>query len=223
MTLRALLPLAASLLVAACGGQPEAQERPARPVPIQTVEAGGLQRSYEFVGRVEARRAVDLSFQVGGQLGQLPVNDGTDVAEGDLIAQLDLEEFRRAEREANVQLQQARADLDRQQTLFDRGIAAAAALEAAQTQYDLRAVELETVRQNLQRATLLQIESRPHAFDDWLLAKGIDGLVKHIRAEQDDLRKHIIEQGETNRRLRDLIEEMLREGEREREAERRRG
>jgi len=48
------------------------------------------------------------------------------------------------------------------------------------------------------------------------LARGIDGLVKHIRAEQADLRIHIDEQGETNRRLRDLIEAMLREGEAER-------
>lgn len=48
------------------------------------------------------------------------------------------------------------------------------------------------------------------------LARGIDGLVKHIRAEQADLRIHIEEQGETNRRLRDLIEAMLREGENDR-------
>ena len=48
------------------------------------------------------------------------------------------------------------------------------------------------------------------------LARGIDGLVKHIRAEQADLRIHIEEQGETNRKLRDLIEAMLREGESER-------
>lgn len=41
------------------------------------------------------------------------------------------------------------------------------------------------------------------------LARGIDGLVKHIRTEQDDLRTHIVEQGETNRKLRDLIEAML--------------
>jgi hypothetical protein len=45
------------------------------------------------------------------------------------------------------------------------------------------------------------------------LARGIDGLVKHIRAEQADLRVHIIEQGETNKRLRELMEAMLREGE----------
>jgi hypothetical protein len=48
------------------------------------------------------------------------------------------------------------------------------------------------------------------------LARGIDGLVKHIRAEQADLRIHIEEQGETNRRLRELIEAMLREGESDR-------
>ena len=48
------------------------------------------------------------------------------------------------------------------------------------------------------------------------LARGIDGLVKHIRAEQADLRVHIDEQGETNRKLRELIEAMLREGENER-------
>ena len=53
------------------------------------------------------------------------------------------------------------------------------------------------------------------------LARGIDGLVKHIRAEQDDLRVHISEQTATNRKLRDLIEALLREGENERETERR--
>jgi len=48
------------------------------------------------------------------------------------------------------------------------------------------------------------------------LARGIDGLVKHIRTEQDDLRKHIVEQGETNKKLRDLIEAMLNEVDNER-------
>jgi hypothetical protein len=46
------------------------------------------------------------------------------------------------------------------------------------------------------------------------LARGIDGLVKHIRAEQEDLRSHITEQNETNRKLRELIDAMLREDER---------
>jgi len=53
------------------------------------------------------------------------------------------------------------------------------------------------------------------------LARGIDGLVKHIRAEQDDLRAHIADQNETNKKLRDLIQALLREGENEQENERR--
>jgi hypothetical protein len=49
------------------------------------------------------------------------------------------------------------------------------------------------------------------------LARGIDGLVKHIRAEQDDLRAHISDQAQTSKKLRELIEAMMREGEGERE------
>ncbi len=43
------------------------------------------------------------------------------------------------------------------------------------------------------------------------LARGIDGLTKHIRAEQSDLRKYIVDQGETNKQLRDLIAAILKE------------
>lgn len=48
------------------------------------------------------------------------------------------------------------------------------------------------------------------------LARGIDGLVKHIRTEQDDLRKHIDEQSETNRKLRKLIDAVLNQADNER-------
>ncbi|MGV8831355.1 MAG: flagellar motor protein MotA [Devosia sp.] len=48
------------------------------------------------------------------------------------------------------------------------------------------------------------------------LARGIDGLVKHIRTEQDDLRRHIDEQGETNRKLRELIDAVLTQSDNER-------
>ena len=48
------------------------------------------------------------------------------------------------------------------------------------------------------------------------LARGIDGLVKHIRTEQDDLRRHIDEQGETNRKLREMIDAVLTQSDNER-------
>lgn len=41
------------------------------------------------------------------------------------------------------------------------------------------------------------------------LAKGIDGLVKHIRSEQEDLRQHITEQAANNEKMRDLVDALL--------------
>ncbi len=48
------------------------------------------------------------------------------------------------------------------------------------------------------------------------LAKGIDGLVKHIRAEQEDIRSHIVEQAEVNKRLTRLIDTLLQDNDRPR-------
>lgn len=49
------------------------------------------------------------------------------------------------------------------------------------------------------------------------LAKGIDGLVKHIRAEQEDLRAHIAEQAEVNQKLTRLIDTLLQDNDRPRD------
>jgi hypothetical protein len=51
------------------------------------------------------------------------------------------------------------------------------------------------------------------------LAKGIDGLVKHIRAEQEDLRAHIAEQAEVNKRLTTLIDTLLQDNDRPRDGQ----
>lgn len=186
--LRFLPPLILSAgLLAACSSGDAAPEQPPRLVQIETIEGIGPDRHYEFVGRVEAARSVDLSFQVNGQLAELAVTDGADVVEGELVARLDLEDLRRAEREARVQLQQARTDLDRQQTLFDRGIASAAARDNAQTQYDLRVVALETARQNLQHATL---------------RAPFDGLISRVLVENYT----VVTQGQPVARLQDVSE-----------------
>lgn len=157
MMTRFLLPPAALLaasLLAACsdvGATPEEALRTAR---IETVAApSGLARR-EFVGRVEARYTVDLAFQVSGRLAEFAIPEGQMIEEGTLIARLEDQDYERALREARVQLQQARTNLERQQTLHERGIASDAALEDARTAYELRSVTLDTMRQNLSYATI---------------------------------------------------------------------
>lgn len=153
---RPLLPVALglSLILAACSQEPVSAPPPPRLVQLAEVVAESGETRHEFVGRVEARLSVDMAFQVGGQLAELPLNEGELIPQGTRVAALDREDFQRAEREARVQLQQADTELERQRTLHARGIASQAALDSAQTNYDLREVALQTVRRNLGYATL---------------------------------------------------------------------
>ncbi|MEO1038843.1 MAG: efflux RND transporter periplasmic adaptor subunit [Pseudomonadota bacterium] len=141
-------------VLAACGAPPAAEEPTIRSARIETVEPAGSQARREFVGRVEARLTVDLAFQVGGRLADFPVSEGELISQGQTLARLEQQDFERAQREARVQLQQASTNLERQRTLHERGIASDAALEDAQTAFDLRAVALDNVRQNLEYTTV---------------------------------------------------------------------
>ena len=149
-----ILPASLALLAAGCAPEASQSEEQVRAARIQTVlpvESSAIQ---EFVGRVEARLSVDLSFQVGGRLSEFPVSEGELITEGQRVAGLEDQDFERALRQARVNLQQASQGLDRQRTLHERGIASDAALEDAQTNYDLRAVAVDNARQNLDYATV---------------------------------------------------------------------
>jgi RND family efflux transporter MFP subunit len=152
--LNTLLVVGLASSIAACSQPPAEPEERARAARIETVLPAESSDIREFVGRVEARLSVDLAFQVGGRLADFPVSEGQQITEGDRVAALETQDFERALREAGVGLQQARQTLERQQTLHDRGIASDAALEDAQTNYDLRAVAVDNARQNLAYATI---------------------------------------------------------------------
>lgn len=149
-----LVALVGAAVLAACSPPPDAEEAPVRAARIEQVQPAQSAAVRDFVGRVEARLTVDLSFQVGGRLADFPVSEGEQIVQGTPVAALETQDFDRALREARVQLQQAQQNLDRQRTLHERGIASDAALEDAQTAYDLRAVALDNARQNRQYAAI---------------------------------------------------------------------
>lgn len=151
---RVLPALALALLAAACGAPEPPAEDPVRSARIEAARPAASAAVREFVGRVEARLTVDLAFQVGGRLADFPVSEGQIIEEGVRVAGLETQDFERARLTAEVQLQQARQNLERVQTLHARGISSDAALEDARTAYDLRRVALDNARQNLEYASV---------------------------------------------------------------------
>lgn len=173
--------------LAACAPEAAQLEEPYRIARIETVVEASPSARREFVGRVEARYTVDLAFQVGGRLAEFPVLEGQKVERGQPIARLETQDYERAVREAQVQLQQAEAHLTRQRTLHERGIVAEAALEDAQTAHDLRGVALDNARQNLAYTRI---------------TAPFDGLVSHRLADAHTM----LSAGQGVARLQDLSE-----------------
>ena len=120
-----------------------------RPVHIETVDAAADTVTHRFSGRVKAVQTVDLSFQVGGRLTELPIKEGQVVKKGGLIARLDPADFQRAVRETEVNRTLAQQDFDRAEQLRRKNVVAEKTLDQARATLDLAKVALENAKQNL--------------------------------------------------------------------------
>jgi RND family efflux transporter MFP subunit len=128
---------AAALIPAACGDAPESAEV-LRPVRTLQVFAAGSERVRSFTGTARSSAETRLSFRVPGTIIELPIVVGDSVAQGDLIARLDAEDFRLQLREAeaglaqaSAQAQNAQSSYSRTRDLYESGNASRADLDAA--------------------------------------------------------------------------------------------
>ncbi|SDK99749.1 RND family efflux transporter, MFP subunit [Franzmannia pantelleriensis] len=143
------LMLIVALGVSGCGSEDPARSDTARVVKLVDVSTAQQLPSRRFIGRVEARQTVDLSFRVGGQLSELPATPGTVIAQGETIARLDPTDYQLAVRRAEAEHQQATSTLSRQRNLLEQNAVSRSVFEEAETQYRLTEVQLDNARQEL--------------------------------------------------------------------------
>ena len=150
-----VLLIAVTTLLSACGNNNEESEQEiVRSVRIETVKITEALAQRRFVGRVDALKTVDLSFQVGGRLAELPVQQGTVVVKGGLIAALDPTDFRLTEQEAKAQYAFAQLDVRRKRNLGASDTIPKVMLDEAETAFKLRQVALDNARRNLSYARI---------------------------------------------------------------------
>jgi RND family efflux transporter MFP subunit len=131
-------------------------------VRVATVQSAGpsnVGRSVlDATGYVTARRIATVSAQVTGKVETVLIEEGMQVAEGDVLATIDdtewraqvalaeaqLESARSQLAEIQAQLANARRDLERQRDLAARGLTSQAAVDAAGTEVDALAARLDS-------------------------------------------------------------------------------
>jgi RND family efflux transporter MFP subunit len=135
---RWLLACLSAALLLGCSKAPPEQE-PVRAVKVLTVGASATSFDLEFSGEVRARVESNLGFRVGGKLIARQAELGQRVKSGQLLAQIDPQDYRVTAEAAAAQLIAAQsnrdvaaADLKRYQGLFEQGFISAAELERRQ-------------------------------------------------------------------------------------------
>ena len=137
LSLRLCCIMGLAILVGCSKAPPEPV--PLRAVKVLTVGESGTSFDLEFSGEVRARVESSLGFRVGGKLIARQVELGQRVKAGQLLAQIDPQDYRATADAAAAQLIAAQsnrdvaaADLKRYQSLYEQGFISAAELERRQ-------------------------------------------------------------------------------------------
>ena len=147
--------LAAAALLTACS-KPVPPEEPIRAVKVVSVGLEGMKSGAEFSGEVRPRVESRLGFRVGGKIIRRQAELGKRVRAGEVLAQLDPEDYKLAAQAASAQKSAAQtnrdlalADFNRFKSLRDQNFISGAELErrdaamkAAQAQLDQAQAQL---------------------------------------------------------------------------------
>ncbi|MBE9487615.1 MAG: efflux RND transporter periplasmic adaptor subunit [Bacteroidetes bacterium] len=109
-----------------------------RPVKLATVESLSTYKK-DFIGTVTSGTSAELSFQVGGIIKKTHVSEGTRVKKGDLIAEIDPQDFILNMNSNKSSYDVARSTLERNKRLVDKNA-------ISQQDYEISIANFETAK-----------------------------------------------------------------------------
>lgn len=137
-----------ALFLAACS--PAGDPAPAPPATVETAQAepDGVGGGLAVSGTLERQREMNLAFRVGGVMTALAVDAGDPVSAGQVLARIDPSAVNARVTQSEADLERARRDLRRDETLFAQGYVSnqrledrRSAVKAAQAAYDAAAFD----------------------------------------------------------------------------------
>ncbi|MDP2366729.1 efflux RND transporter periplasmic adaptor subunit [Rhodoferax sp.] len=174
--------LASASLLVACS-RPAPAPEPVRAVRIMTVSVGGIETGSEFAGEVRARVESRLGFRVAGKLVKRQAEVGQRVKAGQLLAQLDVQDYKLAADSARAQVAAAStnrdlaaADFRRFKDLREQNFISGAELERREATLKAAQAQLE------QAQAQLSAQGNQTAYTN--LVADVAGVVTSVDAEQ---------------------------------------
>lgn len=140
---------------------------PRTPLTVAAIDykvQNAYQREVSYLGLITAGRKANLGFEIAGTVAELPWREGSPVAKGELIAQLDDASLQASYSATSADLEQARSELElaklkakRQSDLRESGAVSREAFDETRIRAKAMSSRVEAVNSRL-RAIEIQIE-----------------------------------------------------------------
>ena len=169
----------------ACGEKEVIEKDTVRPIKAMKVGDEQPFGGRWFPGKATATQEANLSFRVPGTVQKIPVDIGTEVKQGDLLARLDPQDYQVALNDARAQLRKARAGLELAESEHER---VARVYEkdpgaVSKSMVDVRKAELDTAKAQVVSAKAA-LESATDNLSYTYLKSPYDGVVVEKFVEQ---------------------------------------
>jgi len=181
MNKTAFAVISSALLLAACS-KPAPPEEPVRAVKVMTVGVDSFNAGYEFAGEVKAQVESRLGFRIGGKIIRRQAELGQHVKAGQVLAQLDPQDYKLAADAARAQVAAAAtqrdlaaADYKRYKELREQNFISGAELERRDTTLKAAQAQLEQAQSQL----AVQGNQANYA----VLVADVSGVVTAVEAE----------------------------------------
>jgi len=151
-----LTPLMLVLLLSACGAAPsDPTADQGTPVRTGIASSGPAMASLKTNGIVAARDEMRLSFKTGGIIRRIAVQEGQQVKQGQILAELELTEINAQYQQAQQVADKAARDLERGERLHVDQVISLEALQNLRTQAAVTAAARDAARFNLGLSTIV--------------------------------------------------------------------
>jgi RND family efflux transporter MFP subunit len=166
----------------ACHKEEKAASRAIRPVRTVTVELQEGGEKVSLTGEIQPRYQADIGFRVNGKILERPVDVGTQVKRGDLLARLDPQQYRQDFEVAKAEVAAAEAEVTRSQAQEYRQRELLKNGNTTRVQYDQALKTFKTAQAQLDSAQAKQIQASENLGYADLKADN-DGVITAIGAD----------------------------------------
>src|SRR5215469_16155690 len=181
---RALGKIAAVVLLpvlGACQKEQKAATTPIRPVRTVTVELQQGGEKVSLTGEIQPRYQADLGFRIDGKILERPVDVGTAIKKGDLLARLDPQQYRQDLEVAKSEVAAAEAEVTRSEAQEYRQRELLKNGHTTRVQYDQALKTFKTAQAQLDAARAKQVQASDNlGYTD--LRADYDGVITAVGA-----------------------------------------